>query len=144
MKTDYGKQKKLSGSEQKVVEKEWEKADRVLHGKDYDKYEWQGEACLTARDGEKLLGIAKIYHEGGVMWLEEFLVFEPYRGQGIGTKLLQNVVEEAKAHGCHKIILETDERLRAVDLYKKFGFEIEATLKNHYAKRGAILMSKFI
>lgn len=134
----------LTKAQRGLVTTEWEKADRRLHGKDYDSYEWQGEGCVIAQLAGALVGIAKFAHEGGVLWLEELLVFESYRGQGVGTKLLQHIFDYAKEHRCHKITLETDERLEAVELYKKVGFEVEVVLKNHYAKKDAILMSTYL
>ena len=45
-------------------------------------------------------------------------------GQGVGTALLQKVIDYAKAHGVEIINLEVrSDNVRAIRLYEKFGFE---------------------
>ena len=46
--------------------------------------------------------------------------FPEYRGQGIGTKLFEMIVEEAKIRGCKKITLNATDAGRP--LYMKYGF----------------------
>lgn len=44
-------------------------------------------------------------------------------GQGVGTALLQKIVDYAKGHGIEMINLEVrSDNLRAIALYEKFGF----------------------
>lgn len=45
-----------------------------------------------------------------------------YRGQGIGTKLMEAVVAEAKSRGIPAISLSVDERNPALHLYLRAGF----------------------
>lgn len=146
MATQYRFEKKLGKYDQKVRNDEWTKADCKFYGSAYKKYTWEGdERFITARnDSGELLGFVTLSTEGGVVWIEECLVFEKNRKQGIGTKLLTNLLEEAKRLNCHKIILETNENLAAMNLYKKFGFNVEARLKDHYAHLEHVLMSLFI
>lgn len=48
-------------------------------------------------------------------------------GKGVGTALMREAIERAKRLGIRKIVLDTTEgNERAIKLYKKFGFEIEA------------------
>lgn len=74
-------------------------------------------------------------------WVYLFLIFEsrhnePYglmgnlyiemghRGKGIGTKLIQIAIEEAKKRGCYKLICNGDlSNERAHKLYERLGFK---------------------
>lgn len=55
--------------------------------------------------------------------LEDVFVNESERGKGTGTKLVQAVIEEAKARGCYKLVATSrNERESVHELYKKLGF----------------------
>lgn len=48
-------------------------------------------------------------------------------GQGIGTQLIEKVVEEARANGCRRVHLTTtNDNLRALGFYQKRGFRLAA------------------
>ena len=50
-------------------------------------------------------------------------VAKPEWGQGIGSALLQKIIEYAKAHGTELINLEVrSDNRRAIQMYEKFGF----------------------
>lgn len=55
--------------------------------------------------------------------IHDLVVLEEVRGQGVGTKLLQAVEDEARATNCCKVTLEVlEQNARAQAVYKKFGF----------------------
>lgn len=65
--------------------------------------------------------------------LEDIVVDEPYRGQGIGTLLIQHVIEEAKELGVKSLNLTSNPlRESANRLYLRLGFEKRDT--NIYRK----------
>jgi N-acetylglutamate synthase-like GNAT family acetyltransferase len=46
-------------------------------------------------------------------------------GQGIGTKLIQSVVDEAKQQNCKRIfVITTNDNLNALGFYQRRGFEL--------------------
>jgi len=58
-------------------------------------------------------------------------ILAPYRGRGIGKKLLQTAIQKAEQKGLTRIELTVREKnKRAIALYKKFGFEVEGIHKN--------------
>lgn len=58
-------------------------------------------------------------------------ISENYRGQGIGTKLFNELEQWATQHGIHRLELTVVTRNQAgLSLYKKMGFEVEGT-KRH-------------
>ncbi len=51
-------------------------------------------------------------------------IYEEYRGMGVGTALMQALIEKLKALGYKKISLSVDKANRAVTLYKRLGFKV--------------------
>lgn len=74
------------------------------------------------------------------------MVAEPYRRQGIGTRLLEEAVSWARASEIRKLELHVFPwNEAAIELYESFGFEREGYRREHYARDGgyvdAILMA---
>ena len=63
--------------------------------------------------------------EGGrAAWLEDMIVDPEWRAQGVGRQLLAHAISEAKAAGCLRITLLTDEMNEgATRFYRRTGFE---------------------
>lgn len=58
--------------------------------------------------------------------VEDLYVRADHRGRGIGRKLIEAVIAEAKAHGCGSMFLDTNERNEASStLYRTLGFTCE-------------------
>ena len=75
--------------------------------------------------------------------VDNILVKEEYRSRGIGTKLMSYLVSEAIHHKVINITLEVRvSNIRAINLYKKFGFREVALRKYYYGDEDAILMEK--
>ncbi|MBU0545807.1 GNAT family N-acetyltransferase [Patescibacteria group bacterium] len=65
-------------------------------------------------------------HEKPYGLLEDVFVQEKNRRSGLGTRLIQTVINEAKVLGCHKLIATSrHEREKIHRWYEKMGF------KNH-------------
>ena len=84
---------------------------------------------FVARDGPKVVAMASLLFtvstaEGGRAALFEDLVVRPdYRKQGIGARLLEHVIAEARAEGVLRITLLTDmQNEQAQLLYRRLGF----------------------
>ncbi len=126
------------------LDRQWEKVERALHGKHYDDFKWDCKRQhIIARDGQKPVGYAGLYIDGGVVVLDELIVHDHYRGRGIGRRLLENTEALARRLDAHKITLETDDGLKAaIKLYTSCGFRKEATLPRHYGKRPTTIYGK--
>jgi GNAT superfamily N-acetyltransferase len=62
-------------------------------------------------------------HEEPFGLVEDVFVDEKCRGQGIGTKLVNKIIESAKEHNCYKLICTSrHSREKVHKLYKKIGF----------------------
>ena len=71
-----------------------------------------------------------IIDEGHILNLA---VHKNYRGLGIATDLVSDVIDDLKENGCRVIFLEVrDSNEAAKKIYSKFSFEIIGTRKNYY------------
>jgi ribosomal protein S18 acetylase RimI-like enzyme len=59
-------------------------------------------------------------------------ISQEYRGQGIGTQLLNAIFEAYRTLGILQLSLSVDKRNRAVHLYKKLGFQIVKEAENAF------------
>jgi len=80
-------------------------------------------------DGKKV-GRAFLYilyndlHKEPFGFLEDVYVDESLRGRGVGTQLLDKVINEARRKGCYKIIATSRySRERVHKLYERLGFK---------------------
>src|SRR5207249_1805544 len=105
-----------------IAEKQSEALDAILHDRSRGR-------IFVAREAGKVVGMASLLYtistaEGGKAALfEDFIVQPEYRRQGIGTRLLEYVIQQARAEGVLRITLLTDlQNDNAQDLYRKLGF----------------------
>jgi GNAT superfamily N-acetyltransferase len=65
--------------------------------------------------------------KGKGIYLDDLIVTERHRGKGIGKKLLDAVIEEAKVSGAKQLHWQVlDWNTPAIEFYKKIGVSIEA------------------
>lgn len=57
-------------------------------------------------------------------WIEDFVVDEAVRGQGIATKLLQRAIDEVPAESTSINLTSGASRTSSHKVYAKFGFEL--------------------
>ena len=84
---------------------------------------------FVAREGSEVVGMASLLYtvstaEGGKAALFEDLIVDPkQRRKGIGSRLVEYVIQQARAEGVLRITLLTDlENDTALGLYRKLGF----------------------
>lgn len=58
-------------------------------------------------------------------------ILKEYRGTGLGTKLMQIVLDKGHEMGLTRVELDVrEDNVNAIKLYQKFGFEIEGKKRN--------------
>jgi RimJ/RimL family protein N-acetyltransferase len=68
------------------------------------------------------------------------LVAAGWRGRGVGTVLLAEAIDRARAAGAHKLALQVwPHNTAAIALYERFGFRREGYLRRHYRRRSGEL-----
>ena len=83
-----------------------------------------GGQILMALSGDERIGCcALIFMRPGVFEVAKMAVSERYRGHGIGRKLLEFTIAQAKLLGAHTLELASNSKLaNAVHLYESLGF----------------------
>lgn len=67
---------------------------------------------------------------GKVAHIEDVVVDNNYRGQGLGKKLINEAMKIAKENNCYKIILDCDNH--NIKFYEKCNFEHKGAFMAHY------------
>jgi GNAT superfamily N-acetyltransferase len=80
---------------------------------------------------------------GGWLDLTFLWVAEPLRGNGYGERLLQAAEDEARAHGCRGVFLQTL-GFQARPFYERFGYEVFAELPDRPAGYASYFVRKLL
>ncbi|MFZ0594668.1 MAG: GNAT family N-acetyltransferase [Bryobacteraceae bacterium] len=82
-----------------------------------------GEILMAIRNGERVGCCALLALPDGSFEVAKMAVAESEQGRGIGRKLLEHVIDYAKARSIHRLYLETNSSLaNAIHLYESVGF----------------------
>ena len=90
----------------------------------------RGDNCLVADFGGKAAGAvwARIMDDYGHVDDETpsiaISLYREYRGRGIGSRMMREMLEQLKAQGYKRVSLSVQKANYAVRMYKKFGFAI--------------------
>ena len=77
---------------------------------------------ITAYDKEKLVGFIRVIGDGEtIIYIQDILVLNEYQNQGIGTNLIEKVLN--KFENVRQIVLITDDTLGTNNFYKKIGLK---------------------
>lgn len=98
---------------------------------------------LVAKLNNEVIGFAGIkiiIDEADIM---NIVVKKDFRNKGIGSLLLEKLMDLSKSLNLNYISLEVNEKnISAIRLYKKFNFKEIGTRKKYYKESNAILMIK--
>lgn len=68
---------------------------------------------------------------GKSLYMDDLYVTPDFRGNGIGTLLINRVIKYAKENGCHKLRWQVSEwNEPAIEFYKKLGADISGVEQN--------------
>jgi ribosomal protein S18 acetylase RimI-like enzyme len=82
-----------------------------------------GAIWVAVSDGVVVGTAAVVPHAPGEVEIVKLTVAGPARGQGLGRRLAERCIEEAKAMGAQRIVLVSSSRLgAALRLYEALGF----------------------
>ena len=91
-----------------------------------------GATLFVARDGERVVGMLTLITfeipTAVRAWIEDVVVDEASRAQGVAASLVEAALKEAEARGCRTVDLTSrPDREAANRLYVRMGFEQRAT-----------------
>lgn len=106
-------------------------------------YNENSEYFVICED-ENVCGFAGLWFNIDEAHIMNIAVRKDFRKKGIGSELLNFLIDEAKSKGKMCITLEVrDDNIPAIELYKKFDFEILGRRKKYYNNANdAIIMTK--
>ena len=85
-----------------------------------------------------LISISIMYDRAEINYI---VVRETNRSMGIGSRLLQFVIDMMFKNGVNSVSLEVEtSNFPAISLYEKFGFVKKSVRKNYYGAKDAYLM----
>ncbi len=99
---------------------------------------------FVAKLENNILGFAGIWKSVDDVHITDIVVKKSNRQNGIGSKLLEKLIQTAKMQNFKSITLEVNEHnLPAINLYLKYGFKNVGFRKKYYGnKDNAIIMTK--
>lgn len=99
---------------------------------------------FVAKLENNILGFAGIWKAVDDVHITDIVVKKSNRQTGIGSKLLEKLIQTAKSQDFNSITLEVNENnLPAINLYLKYGFKNVGFRKRYYNnKDNAIIMTK--
>jgi len=94
------------------------------------------EALVAEKEDGEIAGMALYFFAyytwvGKSLYLDDLIVKEKYRGNKIGTKLFNQVMQIAKDNGCKRLRWQVlDWNTRAIEFYKSYGAKFDGEWLN--------------
>ncbi|MDO4333166.1 MAG: GNAT family N-acetyltransferase [Eubacteriales bacterium] len=108
------------------MEQRWYTTTMIIRGREVDVTKTEG---FCFRDGEAIIGLITYLVYENIL---EIVSLDSLReNQGIGTKLLELVIREAKERNLQKVVLiTTNDNINAIRFYQKRGFDMAHLFRN--------------
>lgn len=101
---------------------------------------------VTAMSEDSILGYGGMHCAIDEFYIDNIAVFRHRRNNGVGTAIVQALIDEAKRRDGNFISLEVRVSNKAISLYERLGFKEEGRRKNFYSnptEDGLILTKRF-
>jgi len=102
-----------------------------LQTRHYDAH-YPGAAWTIIEQDGKPIGRLYLQRSGNDLRLIDIVLLEACRGQGLGTRLIEAVQQEAKELGTVSLSLHVEQGSAALPLYQRLGFAITEDCGVHY------------
>ena len=107
----------------------------------FDEFNQPTRKYFVAVNNNSLLGYVGIFNTIDDYNIIGIAVNQDVQRQGIGHKLLQTIIKDARKNQVKTISLEVDEKNeKAVNFYKKNGFIVTNIRKKYYKDNDALIM----
>lgn len=115
--------------------------DKMTQNCFFDEFKQKTRKYFVALDNNIPVGYIGIFDSIDDYNIIGVAVDKKYQRKGIGSKLLQTVIEEANKNKVATISLEVDEtNQKAINFYKKMGFVVTNVRKKYYKDNDAYIM----
>jgi len=115
---------------EKLPEKMTNSVEQMLREKEYL------TGFVAVNDADEIVGYATYFFGyytwiGKSLYMDDLYVRPNFRGAGVGTKLINEVITFAKAENCKKLRWQVSEwNQPAIDFYKSLGANVDAVESN--------------
>ena len=115
---------------EKLPEKMTNSVEQMLEEKDYL------TGFVVVNNADEILGYVTYFFGyytwiGKSLYMDDLYVRPDFRGAGVGTKLINEVIAFAKAENCKKLRWQVSEwNQPAIDFYKSLGATVDAVESN--------------
>jgi ribosomal-protein-alanine N-acetyltransferase len=93
---------------------------------------------LVAVDGAQVVGYAGLCDYPDEAFVQTIAVARKAQGSGLGSQLLQALLDEAMRRGKRRVLLEVRaDNSRAISLYERFGFRRSGVRRGYYQPSGS-------
>jgi ribosomal protein S18 acetylase RimI-like enzyme len=92
---------------------------------------WNPQTHEVLVSGDSEIGYCSIEHFPDHIFAHELVLLPEFQGKGIGTKILQELLEEAKAKNI-PIRLQVLKENQAQHLYRRLGFKDVGSIDTHF------------
>ena len=83
-------------------------------------------ATYLARDGEKIVGLARLVGDGfSSVFVQDLIVLPSYQRQGIGSSMMKQALADYK--DAYQVQLATEQTEKTLGFYRSLGFETLST-----------------
>jgi ribosomal protein S18 acetylase RimI-like enzyme len=109
------------------------------------KYKWPDGEFIIAKEDDNVIGCVAIKKlENNICEMKRLFVKDEYKKKGIGKKLVEKIIEEAKSRNYERMRLDTLNTMKAaLNVYYKNGFyEIEPYYNN--PNNGVVYLEKIL
>lgn len=100
---------------------------------------------LVAKSDNEIIGFAGIWKAVDDIHITNIVTKKCYRNKGIGSRLLEELINLSKKENLSSLTLEVNENnIYAIKLYEKYNFKKIGLRKNYYSQNeNAIIMTLF-
>jgi ribosomal protein S18 acetylase RimI-like enzyme len=80
----------------------------------------------------KAAGLVAVEDRGDEVWIDEVQVVREWRGKGLGSSIIRDLLNRARAAHKPLKLQVLKENMRAQKLYRRLGFSLIGETKTHY------------
>lgn len=92
---------------------------------------WKPETSQVITIDEKPVGMLALADRGGELWLGEIQLVPEWRGRGLGSTILRELLAQARAARKPFRLQVLKQNLRARELYLRLGFRVIGQTETH-------------
>jgi len=96
---------------------------RVWQGQLFDD-EWKARQSFIINKADKPVGFLSVSLESHYLYLRDVQLCEPYRGEGIGAWVMEQITSMAYERGVRSIRLKVFKSNPAIQLYRRQGYAV--------------------